>query len=79
MEPAPSGIFTDIYNFALYKYVSEVEVLKKRTMSFFTDGSQLKVKVGGGVFCRKLSINSYFRLLDDCNVFQVEVAADILL
>lgn len=44
-------------------------------MSFFSDRTKLRGKVGGGVYCQKLSINFSFRLPDYCSVFRAEVAA----
>ena len=48
---------------------------RRGAVSFFTDGSKLGGKVGGGVFCKELSVNLCFRLPDHCSVFQAEVAA----
>ena len=48
---------------------------RRGAVSFFTDGSRLGGKVGGGVFCKELSVSLSFRLPDHCSVFQAEVAA----
>ena len=44
-------------------------------LNFFTDGSKLEGRVGGGVFCPELDLNISFRLPDYCSVFQAELAA----
>ena len=44
-------------------------------MSFFNDRSKLRGRVGGGVFCWELFINSSFRTPDHYSGFQAEVAA----
>lgn len=44
-------------------------------LNFFTDGSKLDNKVGGGVFCPDLNLEKSFRLPDHCSVFQAEMIA----
>ena len=44
-------------------------------LNFFTDGSKLDGKVGGGVYCPELDWKMSFRLPDHCSVFQAEIAA----
>ncbi|XP_054085715.1 uncharacterized protein LOC128921627 isoform X1 [Zeugodacus cucurbitae] len=72
-EPSPRGFFsTHVPTRDMWVGRSQ---WRKSAVSFFTDGSKLKGKVREGVFCRKLSINTSFRLPDHCSVFQAEVAA----
>lgn len=40
-------------------------------MNFFNDGSKLRGKVGGVVFCKELLIMHSFKLPDQCSVLQV--------
>nr|pir hypothetical protein - fruit fly (Drosophila miranda) transposon TRIM [Drosophila miranda] len=42
---------------------------------FYTDGSKLDGRVGGGVYCSELEISHCFRLPDHCSVFQAEIEA----
>ena len=42
----------------------------QRGIPDFTDGSKLGGCTGSGVFCRELGLEFYFRLNDDCCVFQ---------
>ncbi|KAM8718552.1 hypothetical protein ACLKA7_001717 [Drosophila subpalustris] len=44
-------------------------------LSFYTDGSKLNNKVGGGVHSPILGIDHSFRLPDHCSVFQAEMLA----
>jgi len=44
-------------------------------LNFYTDGSKLDSRVGGGVYSHELHLNLSFRLPDHCSVFQVEVLA----
>lgn len=44
-------------------------------MSFCTNKSKLRGKVGGGILCKELSVNLRLTLPDYCNVFQAEVTA----
>ena len=48
---------------------------KEAGISFYTDGSKLDNRVGGGVFSAKLDTKIAFRLPDHCSVFQAEVTA----
>ena len=48
---------------------------KEEGISFYTDGSKLDNRVGGGVFSAKLDTKIAFRLPDHCSVFQAEVTA----
>jgi len=43
--------------------------------NFYTDGSKLDSRVGGGVYSHELHLNLSFRLPDHCSVFQAEVLA----
>ena len=52
-----------------------VDVWQPSVLNFFADGSKLNDQVGGGVFCRELSLGINFRLPDHCSVFQAEIAA----
>ncbi|KAL7723800.1 hypothetical protein ACLKA6_008701 [Drosophila palustris] len=44
-------------------------------LAFYTDGSKLNNKVGGGVHSPILGIDHSFRLPDHCSVFQAEILA----
>ena len=56
------------------------ESLEKRRGEIFTDGSKLGGKIGGGIFCKKLSVNLSLMLPVHCSVLQAEaVAVDVLL
>ncbi|XP_017468200.1 PREDICTED: uncharacterized protein LOC108360437 [Rhagoletis zephyria] len=73
----PRLTFTKGYSVTLPSRESWLEGVpgSRDAIRFYTDGSKLENRVGGGVYSEKLGIKRSFRLPDHCSVFQAELAA----